>query len=314
MSLKDKTCACGASSETVPHYLLHCPLHTEPRNTLASTVEHLTQHHLTTSVLLQGSPAGTPEIKRAPTGGSQKRPSVVTEPVTGASLRARGSTAASCARLRAGGSTRGATGAPTVPVPIAASTSQYQSLMVRYTPVTLSTSFGRARPRLVEPSSDTGTKLARSTHDFKNFTQVGRGTEEGRPNISRSSREGRPYSATVARFSKTKYGRDSWDVLPNTGRLPAAQGRATGELRLSWKRALRPQKSPRPLTKALPGHGHWARRGTRSIPRSQSGSWDNVFSMRKAYWEERVVMGTSVYFVAGRRMPKPPPWPSSFRD
>ncbi|KAI8513913.1 hypothetical protein Bbelb_082370 [Branchiostoma belcheri] len=56
MSLKDKTCACGAPSETVPHYLLHCPLHTEPRNTLASTVEHLTQHHLTTSVLLQGSP------------------------------------------------------------------------------------------------------------------------------------------------------------------------------------------------------------------------------------------------------------------
>ncbi|KAI8522215.1 hypothetical protein Bbelb_019690 [Branchiostoma belcheri] len=32
----------------------------------------------------------------------------------------------------------------------------------------------RARPRLVEPSSDTGTNLARSTHEFKNFAQVGR--------------------------------------------------------------------------------------------------------------------------------------------
>ncbi|KAI8482341.1 hypothetical protein Bbelb_399320 [Branchiostoma belcheri] len=102
----------------------------------------------------------------------------------------------------------------------------------------------RARPRLVEPSSDTGTKLARSTHEFKNFVQVGRGTKEGRPNISRSLREGRPYSVTVARFSKTKYGRDSWDVRPNIGRLSSAQGRATGELRASWKRALRPQKSP----------------------------------------------------------------------
>ncbi|KAI8496756.1 hypothetical protein Bbelb_254110 [Branchiostoma belcheri] len=78
-----------------------------------------------------------------------------------------------------------------------------------------------ARPRLVEPSSDTGTKLARSTHDFKNFAQVGRGTKDGRPNISRSSREARPYSATVARFSKTKNGRDSWDVRPIIGRLSA---------------------------------------------------------------------------------------------
>ncbi|KAI8490652.1 hypothetical protein Bbelb_314450 [Branchiostoma belcheri] len=90
-----------------------------------------------------------------------------------------------------------------------------------------------ARPRLVEPSSDTGTKLARSTHEFKNFAQVGRGSKEGHPNISRSSREGRPYSATVARFSKTKYGRDSWDVRQNIGRLSAAQG----ELRASYARA-----------------------------------------------------------------------------
>ncbi|KAI8515804.1 hypothetical protein Bbelb_066170 [Branchiostoma belcheri] len=75
-----------------------------------------------------------------------------------------------------------------------------------------------ARPRLVEPSSDTGTKLARSTHDFKNFAQVGRGTEGGRPNISRSSREGRPYSATVARFSKTKFGRDSGELRPSYAR------------------------------------------------------------------------------------------------
>ncbi|KAI8490312.1 hypothetical protein Bbelb_320500 [Branchiostoma belcheri] len=80
-----------------------------------------------------------------------------------------------------------------------------------------------ARPRLVEPSSDTGTKLARSTHEFKNFAQVGRGTKEGRPNISRSSREGRPYSATVARFSKMKYGRDS-------GELRASYARAGNEL------------------------------------------------------------------------------------
>ncbi|KAI8484497.1 hypothetical protein Bbelb_377680 [Branchiostoma belcheri] len=37
-----------------------------------------------------------------------------------------------------------------------------------------------ARPRLVEPSSDTGTKLARSTHEFKSFAQVGRGASYAR--------------------------------------------------------------------------------------------------------------------------------------
>ncbi|KAI8483659.1 hypothetical protein Bbelb_385970, partial [Branchiostoma belcheri] len=97
-----------------------------------------------------------------------------------------------------------------------------------------------ARLRLVEPSSNTGTKLARSTHDIINFAQVGRGTEEGRPSILRSSHEGRPYTATILRFVKTKNGRDSLGIRPNIGRLSVVQGRATGELRASWKRVLRP--------------------------------------------------------------------------
>ncbi|KAI8510824.1 hypothetical protein Bbelb_117400 [Branchiostoma belcheri] len=84
-----------------------------------------------------------------------------------------------------------------------------------------------AQPRLVEPSSDTGTKLARSTHDLKNFAQVGRGTEEGRPNISRSSREGRPRNTAETR---EMYVRISVDSRPHKGELRASYARAGNEL------------------------------------------------------------------------------------
>ncbi|CAH1240954.1 Hypp6244 [Branchiostoma lanceolatum] len=55
MKIKDKACACGASTETAQHYLLHCPLYSDPRNNLSSTVEHLVQQRPTASLLLQGS-------------------------------------------------------------------------------------------------------------------------------------------------------------------------------------------------------------------------------------------------------------------
>ncbi|KAI8485138.1 hypothetical protein Bbelb_370630 [Branchiostoma belcheri] len=86
---------------------------------------------------------------------------------------------------------------------------------------------GGARPRLVEPSSDTGTKLARSTHEFKNFAQVGRGTKEGHPNISRSSREGRPRNTAETRGM---YARISVDSRPHRGELQASYARAGNEL------------------------------------------------------------------------------------
>ncbi|KAI8494141.1 hypothetical protein Bbelb_279010 [Branchiostoma belcheri] len=84
-----------------------------------------------------------------------------------------------------------------------------------------------ARPRLVEPLSDTGTRLARSTHDFKNVAQVGRGTEEGLPNISRSSREGRPQRTADTRGM---YARISVDSRPYRDELRASYARAGNEL------------------------------------------------------------------------------------
>ncbi|KAI8518483.1 hypothetical protein Bbelb_045000 [Branchiostoma belcheri] len=84
-----------------------------------------------------------------------------------------------------------------------------------------------ARPRLVEPSSDTGTKVARSTHEFKNFAQVGRDTKEGRPNISQSSREGRPRNTTETRGM---YVRISVDSRPHRDELRASYARAGNEL------------------------------------------------------------------------------------
>ena len=55
-NITTRSCACGATSETVAHFLLHCPLHTAARQTLASSVLQLVGQSLSTGVLLNGSP------------------------------------------------------------------------------------------------------------------------------------------------------------------------------------------------------------------------------------------------------------------
>ncbi|KAI8517131.1 hypothetical protein Bbelb_057120 [Branchiostoma belcheri] len=55
-NLTGRGCACGATSETVTHFLLHCPLHAAARQDLATAVYRLVRRPLSTSVLLNGSP------------------------------------------------------------------------------------------------------------------------------------------------------------------------------------------------------------------------------------------------------------------
>ncbi|KAI8500958.1 hypothetical protein Bbelb_210530 [Branchiostoma belcheri] len=54
MKIKGKACVCGSSSETVQHYLLHCPLYSDHRSRLTAAVERLVQQRPTVSLLLQG--------------------------------------------------------------------------------------------------------------------------------------------------------------------------------------------------------------------------------------------------------------------
>ncbi|KAI8514116.1 hypothetical protein Bbelb_084400 [Branchiostoma belcheri] len=54
-NLTGRGCACGATSETVAHFLLHCPLHAAARQDLATAVYRLVRRPLSTSVLLNGS-------------------------------------------------------------------------------------------------------------------------------------------------------------------------------------------------------------------------------------------------------------------
>ncbi|KAI8506513.1 hypothetical protein Bbelb_159400, partial [Branchiostoma belcheri] len=55
-NLTGRGCACGATSETVTHFLLHCPLHAAARQDLTTAVYRLVRRPLSTSVLLNGSP------------------------------------------------------------------------------------------------------------------------------------------------------------------------------------------------------------------------------------------------------------------
>ena len=55
-NITTRTCACGAASETVTHFLFNCPLHTAARQELAATVHRLVGQSLSTGVLLHGSP------------------------------------------------------------------------------------------------------------------------------------------------------------------------------------------------------------------------------------------------------------------
>ena len=49
----DPSCKCGAASETVEHYLLHCPLYTQVRD---YTIQTLPPHYITIPVFLSGDP------------------------------------------------------------------------------------------------------------------------------------------------------------------------------------------------------------------------------------------------------------------
>ncbi|KAI8483663.1 hypothetical protein Bbelb_386010 [Branchiostoma belcheri] len=55
-NLTGRGCACGATSETVTHFLLRCPLHAAARQDLATAVYRLVRRPLSTSVLLNRSP------------------------------------------------------------------------------------------------------------------------------------------------------------------------------------------------------------------------------------------------------------------
>ena len=50
----DASCKCGDASETVEHYLLHCPLYTQVRD---YTIQTLAPHYIIIPVLLSGDPS-----------------------------------------------------------------------------------------------------------------------------------------------------------------------------------------------------------------------------------------------------------------
>ncbi|KAI8513786.1 hypothetical protein Bbelb_081100 [Branchiostoma belcheri] len=76
-----------------------------------------------------------------------------------------------------------------------------------------------ARPRLVEPSSDTGTKLARSKHDLKNFAQVGRDSRPHRDELRAS------YARAGNELCDVKNHRRLVADVKNTFRVSASFGR-----------------------------------------------------------------------------------------
>ncbi|KAI8484174.1 hypothetical protein Bbelb_381280 [Branchiostoma belcheri] len=55
-NLTPRSCSCGAKSESVAHYLLHCPLHKDARQTLATAVRSVVDQSLSTNMLLNGLP------------------------------------------------------------------------------------------------------------------------------------------------------------------------------------------------------------------------------------------------------------------
>ncbi|KAI8495333.1 hypothetical protein Bbelb_267880 [Branchiostoma belcheri] len=58
--LTSRSCSCGATSETVAHFLLSCPLYEDARQTLATEVRRLTDRPLSTNILLNGYPGHDP--------------------------------------------------------------------------------------------------------------------------------------------------------------------------------------------------------------------------------------------------------------
>ncbi|KAI8510712.1 hypothetical protein Bbelb_116280 [Branchiostoma belcheri] len=55
-NLTPRSCSCGAKSESVAHYLLHCSLHKDARQTLATAVRSVVDQSLSTNMLLNGLP------------------------------------------------------------------------------------------------------------------------------------------------------------------------------------------------------------------------------------------------------------------
>ncbi|KAI8495098.1 hypothetical protein Bbelb_270840 [Branchiostoma belcheri] len=55
-NLTSRSCNCGATSETVAHFLLSCPLYEDAQQTLATNVRRLTDRPLSTNILLNGYP------------------------------------------------------------------------------------------------------------------------------------------------------------------------------------------------------------------------------------------------------------------
>ncbi|KAI8500728.1 hypothetical protein Bbelb_215460 [Branchiostoma belcheri] len=55
-NLTPRSCSCGAKSESVAYYLLHCPLHKDARQTLATAVRSVVDQSLSTNMLLNGLP------------------------------------------------------------------------------------------------------------------------------------------------------------------------------------------------------------------------------------------------------------------
>ncbi|KAI8493036.1 hypothetical protein Bbelb_290400 [Branchiostoma belcheri] len=69
--LTSRSCSCGATSETVAHFLLSCPLYEDARQILATEVRRLTDRPLSTNILLNGYPeCGTDNIPTVSQDGS----------------------------------------------------------------------------------------------------------------------------------------------------------------------------------------------------------------------------------------------------
>jgi len=64
-TITTRRCACGATSETVAHFLLHCSLYTAARQSLTTAVHRLVERPLSTTLLLNGSPGHDDNTNRS---------------------------------------------------------------------------------------------------------------------------------------------------------------------------------------------------------------------------------------------------------